>query len=248
VRSRQLPPAYFGLNLAFAEAAARAAGVPMADALRRWTNLYLCLGSGDDFAADDPAWRDYLTGLVAADPALYTWQRVQAHGRDEPGPDPTRPGASCGCFRVDLWDRGQLRLHFENADPAGCGPLARARLQARRAELAELFASVQRHLPEARTVVGGSWLYNLDAYRRLFPPDYLATAYPSTSEAELRYLSLWGQFLDHEGDVKAHLAEPFLARLRAADLKGIAAVQACLPFQVLRLEAPVTCFHRHFGT
>lgn len=249
MRSKQLPREYFGLNLAFAEAAARAAHVPLVDALRRWTNLYLRLGSSDDFRADDPAWRDYLAGLsAAADPALNTWQVVQGRGRDEPGPDPSRPGASRGCFRVVLWDRDQLRLHFENADPACCGPLARQRAHLRRAELTELFAWVRRHLPEARTLVGGSWLYNIDPYCRLFPPDYVATAYPSTGEAELRYLSLWGQFLDHEGRVKRQLSVPFLERLRHPGLACLAEAQACLPFQVLRLEAPVECFHRHFGT
>ena len=25
---------------------------------------------------------------------------------------------------------------------------------------------------------GGSWLYNIDAYRRLFPPEYLASTKP----------------------------------------------------------------------
>jgi hypothetical protein len=37
-----------------------------------------------------------------------------------------------------------------------------------------MFAHIAEHEPQATTVCGASWLYNCEAYRRLFPPSYTA--------------------------------------------------------------------------
>lgn len=243
-----VPRAYFHLNLAFADTAAQATGVGLPEALRRWTNVYLRLRLGESFDADDPVWRAYVARLPeAADRVDLTYELYLARREAVlPPPPAPAPGTRVGCFRCELWDEGRLRLHFEDRDDSPHGPLSHQRVEVRRAELGRLFAWVRQHLPEVRAVVGGSWLYNIDAYRRLFPPAYLATAYPA-GEAELRYYSLWGQFLDRHGEVKQEMAAPFLERLGGGPFADINAVAGCLPYQVLRLEAPVACFYDHFG-
>ena len=105
----------------------------------------------------------------------------------------------------------------------------------RRAELAALFEGVRGPV----RVVGASWLYNLEAYRRLFPPAYLATAHVLTGR--FRHMPLWGQFLDRQGSVRAGLAGQLLDRLgRQSSLDGL---DHCFPFPVLSVEAPVQDFH-----
>jgi hypothetical protein len=79
-----------------------------------------------------------------------------------------------GCFSFELLAPGDvLRIHFSNRDSAGdCGPLVRAKADRRVEELREMFGYIRTHHQSTRTVRGGSWLYNLEAYRRLFPPEY----------------------------------------------------------------------------
>lgn len=92
-------------------------------------------------------------------------------------------------------------------------------------------------------MVGGSWLYNIEAYRRLFPPAFLATAAPE--EPEPQFIALWGQFLDHRQQVKPDLASQFRAEFsRQTTLSGLL---HSFPYPVLRLECPLRVFYEHFG-
>ena len=84
--------------------------------------------------------------------------------------------ATFGCFSYSRLSGDRIRLHFENADTDGHSSLAIERRGQRLADLTGLFGHVKRTLGESVQVVGASWLYNLDAYRRLFPIRYLATA------------------------------------------------------------------------
>jgi hypothetical protein len=106
-----------------------------------------------------------------------------------------------------------------------------------------MFHTIQSTLPEAKTVRGGSWLYNLDAYRRLFPPEYVHTARPISDE--FPFLALWGQFLMHYG----HLREPgtasFLACLQQQTT--LAGLTQCFAYQVLRPICAIDHFYRFYA-
>jgi hypothetical protein len=86
-------------------------------------------------------------------------------------------------------------------------------------------------------------LYNIAAYRRLFPESYLATAH--VMPARYRHMPLWGQFLSRSGDVREHMARPFRERLgRQSSLEGL---DHCFPFPVLALESSGLDFYRFHG-
>jgi hypothetical protein len=109
-------------------------------------------------------------------------------------------------------------------------------------ELAALSAHMTRAHGTSATVVGGSWLYNLEAYRRLFPPAFIATA--QASPPRFRHMPLWGQFLDRHGETKDAMTRPFLDRLaRLSTLDGLA---SCFPFQTLALQAPASVFADYY--
>ena len=223
--------AFFELQLAFARKVAALSGLPLHRALFDHTNLYIRFGLGRAFDPAHPRWREYLAGLAeAADPAGWTHDFYLADPAPFAAPEVI---ARVGCFSYSRLPGGQLRLHFENAEPDGHSPLARDRAERRRAELRALFAPLGRASDAAPTVIGTSWLYNLEAYRRLFAPAYLATARPIIGR--FRHMPLWGQFLDRRGEVREGPARQFRERLdrqtRLDDLDG------CFPFPVLRLEA-----------
>ncbi len=152
------------------------------------------------------------------------------------------PAVEFGCFSYVEWAGGRIRIHFRNNDPLGASPLSRERISARQAELKAMFAYIRRHAAAPLTVVGGSWLYAIEAYRRLFPLAFLTNAIDR--EVEPQFMAQWGQFLDYRGKVKPALAFQFLENLELqTSLDG---VLACFPYPVLHLECPITEFYTFF--
>jgi hypothetical protein len=105
-----------------------------------------------------------------------------------------------------------------------------------------MFRDIRSKVPEAKTVRGGSWLYNLEAYKRLFPFEYVSTA--QQEDDEFPFLALWGQFLNRNGQLRDQIADPFLACIQEQDtLDGL---KQCFPFQVLRPECTIDIFYKFY--
>ncbi|MDO8411205.1 MAG: hypothetical protein Q7S93_14220 [Phenylobacterium sp.] len=236
---------YFALQLSFAEEVSRLSGRPLGEAVRDFTNLHRRLGLGDaSTSSPHPEWRDYsgpMEALPDAQARLDWTMRVLAAAPDEP-PQPNR--VRFGCFSYDPPEAGVVRIHFNNHDSIdGVGPLARSKVPARRSELARMFAHLRRTAPEAEVVVGSSWLYNLEAYRRLFPTDYTASA-TEAGEVRLSGTSSWGQFLTHSGAVHPERRAAFMTALKRLDPQ---APWRAFPLRPLRVTAPVERFYTHFS-
>jgi hypothetical protein len=232
----KFPPQFFELSLRFAERAAEVTGVDFATSLLQYTHLYMRLRLGRSFDPANPLWQAYIAGLEQAeDPVMWTYQ-FYLQQREETPPPTEFP---FGCFSYAVWTDNRVRIHFTNADTPPHRPLSKERMAVRLAELRQMFMEIQAKVPQATNVVGGSWLYNLEAYRRLFPPEFVASAY--RGEGELPYLALWGQFLTWDGAIKAELAQAFVDCLPKK--KTFAELEACFPFPVLRVECAVGAFY-----
>jgi hypothetical protein len=231
--------AFFDLQLRFADRVARLSGMPLARALLEYTNLYIRLGLGRDFDPAHPTWQEYLAGLQdTSDRPGWTWG---FHARRPKAGPPVV--ATFGCFSYARVSDDRIRLHFENAEPDGHSPLGLDRHGRRLADLAALFEHVKRTEGGPLWVAGASWLYNLEAYRRLFPGSYVATA--RAIAPRFQRMPLWGQFLDRRGEVRASRAGEFLDRLaREASLAGLG---RCFPLPVLAAEAAVGDFYEFYG-
>jgi hypothetical protein len=232
---------FFDLQLEFAGAVAALGGLPVERALLEYTNLYIRFGLGRAFDPTHPGWQEYVAGLRdASDPGAWTHAFYLKRS-----PGVTAPGlvATFGCFAYAHLGDDRLRLHFHNAEPDDHAPLAPDRCEHRRADLAALFGHVKRTERRPLTVIGASWLYHLDAYRRLFPPAYLATA--QVLHGRFQHMPLWGQFVDRHGMLREDGARQFRERLqRQTSLEGL---DRCFPLSVLRLEAPVGEFCDFYG-
>ena len=79
-----------------------------------------------------------------------------------------------------------------------------------------MFTYVQQTYAHATAVRGGSWLYHLEAYRRLFPPVYGDSREVLEGISHFQGTSSWGQFLDHREGVKPALREQFLENLKSS--------------------------------
>lgn len=231
---------FFDLQLLFASSVAKLSKMPLEHVLLNYTNLYVRFGLGREFDAAHPTWQEYLAGLESStDHRDWTYAFYQARLPDR---GPPSIALTVGCFSYARLGADCIRLHFQNAEVAGHSPLAAYRRDQRLAELRILFEEIRRSDDRPPRVVGASWLYNLEAYRRLFPASYLATA--KIARPRFQNMPLWGQFLDRHGAVRQSLVLPFVHRLSMqTSLEGLA---QCFPYQVLALDAPASSFHEFY--
>jgi hypothetical protein len=222
------------------------AGVPLAEALARYTNLQRRFGLGDIDAGPPPVeWIGFtgeIEALTAPERRLAFTKSFYVTAPEDIPPPNRRP---FGCFSFDPPDAaGVVRIHLSNRDSTGgVGPLSHAKRPRRLADLTTMFAAIRQAYPEARTVQGGSWLYNLEAYRRLFPAAYGDSRTPPEF-ARLRGTSSWGQFLDHSEALKPDLRAAFLRNIQTID---IAAPWRAFPLPALSASAPIGLFYDLYG-
>jgi hypothetical protein len=230
------PREFFDLNFRFVKRVGQLTGRPWVDLLLDYTHTYRRFRLGPQLDPAHPLWQAYLAGVAqAADPATFTFQ---FHCQREQVAGPLVREHAFGCFSYEALPNGDLRLHFPNLADGSTGPLHHTQFASRRAELRAMFGEVRATLPCPGEVIGGSWLYHLPAYCRLFPAEY--TANPTPGEDEFPYLSLWGQFLDHAYRIRSDRADEFLRRLSAA--RTLAEAKHAFPYGCLHVRAPVEAF------
>ena len=233
--------AFFDLQLRFAETVSSLSGLPLPRALLEYTNFYIRFGLGGDFDPAHQDWRAYLAGLHdTCDRGEWTYRFYVTR---PPGMASPAVVATFGCFSYAWLTSGRIRLHFQRSEPEEHSPLGVERQGQRRAELAALFEHVRSTARQPPTVVGASWLYNLEAYRRLFPSRYLVTA--RVIRGRFQRMPLWGQFVNRRGQLREHVAQELLERLgRQSSPEGL---DECFPFQVLGVEAGASEFYDFYG-
>ena len=228
---------FFQLQLSFAKQVAQVTQVALEETLLAYTTFYLSFELDRSFDPAHPIWQTYLEGLKhTADPAQWTYTMHQ-HQRTVLTAD------LYGCFYYSYLPEEQaIRVHFINRETAEQGALSQARQAERVQELARMFRAIQSTHPQAKVVRGGSWLYHLDAYRRLFPSEYVRTAQPI--DDEFQFMALWGQFLTRHGQVRAPERASFLACLQQQTT--LAGLKQCFPYQVLRPVCSIEHFYRFY--
>lgn len=236
---------YFEVQLMLAERLAVLRGQPLGEAALFSTNLHRRFALGRPEHAVAPAWEAYAQGLEQAGSAAERLDWTSRFFAARPPEPPPAGHVAFGCFSFEPpTPEGLVRIHFNNRDSAdGVGPLASAKAAARRDELARLSACLKREHPTARTIIGGSWLYNLEAYRRLFPPVYGGSRTPPAS-LRLTGTSSWGQFISHTGQVHPERRAAFLANLDRLDPD---APWRAFPLPALSTHAPVEAFYAFYG-
>lgn len=238
-----LDRSYFELQAKFAARVADIEGLDPGEAFRLHTAFYALAKDNDagvdpdrnDFDPAHPEWVGFLEAIAdGVDPVDHAYNAYLAGDGQEEAADPS-------CFTFAYWPEDELvRIHFGN-DRAGTG-LHLSAVDDRRRELQSIFRTVAASYREARWVRGTSWLYHLDAYRRLFPPSFIAglvsVGYPH------QFAALWCQFIDKHGVVKPWLEKPFLAAIGTAT--SLAQLDGAFPLDTLGTAAPIEVFYDHF--
>ncbi|HEY6286039.1 MAG TPA: hypothetical protein VIX20_10285, partial [Ktedonobacteraceae bacterium] len=235
------PPKFFSLQLTFARKITQLTQRPYHDTVLNMTALYRILGLDWSLDPRHPVWQTYLKGLHQEGTDT-DWSYQFYLERADQIPSYHKP--RWGCFSYEYWsERRMIHLHFANLDGSGYGPLSHQRKEARLAELWSMFMHIKRVHPDAVAVHGSSWLYNVEAYCRLFPVEFRLSARTDTPHLIAR--SLWAQFLRHDGRLNEERAEVFLDRLNRLEEEHQYA--QCFPYQVLITEAPISLFYTFYG-
>lgn len=247
-RAAQLGPV-FEVQLRLARRLAELTGEPLGETVLRHTNLHRRFGLGRISAGVDPAWATFAAALertaeLAGQVALVQATFIASPPETHPGPGRT----AFGCFACDdtVASDGSVQIHFRNGDTDGAGgPLVKNKLARRRAEMAALVAHVRATRPEATHIRGRSWLYNLESYRRIFPPDYGASCRDIGNEpVRLDGNSLWGQVIASDHGVRVGARDALVAALPTLDP---AAPWKAFPLAVLETRAPLDSFLDFYG-
>jgi hypothetical protein len=231
--------AFFSFQISAARTLARRFALPLTEALFNYTTLSKTAVGGD-------GWDAFAAGIAAAPDAVdYTYQRYLRRRDPDPRPEDTdfhgRP--LFGCFYYVVRDETIIRPHFVKNDRDG-RPLSADRAHVRRSELRAMFAHVREHEPQATTVRGNSWLYNLHAYCRLFPPAYTAVL-PESEEGEFQFLARWGQLFDRDWAVRQPEGARFLRALE--EVTSPAQLRHCFPYQIRQPRCAIAHVYEFYG-
>lgn len=241
---------FFDLQLRFAEAVAEKTSTPIADAALLTTNFHRRFGLGDAPADDapGPAWQQYARGLEALTTHQQRADWTQTFYAKAPDERSAFPNQVFGCFSFHAGDATDIvRLHFNNRDALNrnvLGPLSKPRAEVRRHELENMFAYIKMRFPNACYVEGRSWLYGTEAYRRLFPEDYVGSRVLINSGDRFQGMSRWGQFLDRKGHVEPELKDMFLRNIARLNPDRL---WEAFPLPSFRVRAPIGVFYECYG-
>lgn len=185
--------AYVDLQLQFAERCSKLTDVPLADAAVKCTNLRRRFGLWGP--KGDSAWAAFLEEV----PSCAQHRDLLRLTLSAVGSAPTLRQSLFGCFNYDPGgDNKPLRLHFmPDLRHRHSSPLASSRRHERHAELQALFAEARQQHPEVQQVLGFSWLYHTQSYKRVFPRAYIESLVPAEGPHYLNGSSIWGQVLKH---------------------------------------------------
>jgi len=204
------PKPFFEIQLLFAQKIAQLSSQLLQDAILHYTALYRIFGLSWSFDPTDSIWQAYLQGLLP-DGTNTDWTYQFYLSRYDNIPKFT-DFPHWGCFSYDYAaDTCTIHIHFSNQDTSEYGALSRHRMGIRIAELRTMFTHIKQIYPDAALVRGGSWLYNRESYKRLFPPAFGQSAHIVQPNFQAR--SHWGQFLRHDWRVNEETKSQFLQRL-----------------------------------
>jgi len=250
----ELPLKYFSCQLEYAKRVVQISKISLEQALMEFTSFWkrihdprlLKINKMEwSFDPKTPQWRELCDRISSNELA-----DIVAHDLYVRNDNSTEAGKQYfGCFRYDFVshvddDCGVIKIHFKNRDNSSEGPLSKERQSARLQDLKRMFEFISENHPEAKFVTGGSWLYNLKSYQRLFPKEF--TSKMKVEEIPFpRSSGIWGQFLNSDGQVNEEIKCSFLYKVGNANCTE--ELLDCFEFKILFARTMIDNFYSHLA-
>ncbi len=210
-RKEEYPKELIDLIIQYAKKKSQISRLNIVETIKNFTPIYYLIGNYDwEFNKNSIYWKEFLEryekgeDLVELVYDMYTknYQEFSSH-------------KWFGCFRYRYVENekaeGIVKMHFLNDRTNKEGPLSSNQKERRLKELKMMFEDVKKNHPNTKFVQGGSWLYNLESYKRLFPKEYFINMKSICPKPQM--LVIWGQFINSEWGINKERAENFLHRL-----------------------------------
>jgi len=236
------PKSLFKLQLDFAFNIANHQQISLSEAIFLYTNLYVkILGFHDEKPPEktNPKWQEIINKIPATKVKIidYFFQLYITYQSKPPKPSNQK---SFGCFAYSYHKKtNKFELHFINADKKG--NLSQNRQSYRQKELINLFTSMKKDNKSHAKVFLRSWLQNIKAFNRLFPPAFTKTAKPWKVDLAQDF-SHWGQFVNRHGYLKHHLTQILLKRSQ----KKLGHINKYFPLPCLQAETNQSAFYKYY--
>ncbi|MCE9541070.1 hypothetical protein K8R03_00750 [Candidatus Kaiserbacteria bacterium] len=247
--------AHVELRLRFANAVSRVKGISFTEALKEYTDFYKRVTGEwprnwpEETEEARKKWDSFVEPVVSASSQeevetvfMSAYVRTMRQSTDH-------TNESFWPFRYDPPTDGVLSLHFgsmamtPDQQLGQPGVLSKERFEEQRAKLKALFSEVKEKYPDVREVRGGSWLYNREAYRRLFPASYTAT-HTVRRNGKFQGGGTWGQFRTKDGGVNKESRDTFIQNLTHLNPD---ALDDAFPLQTWLVQAPIEDFYKEYG-
>lgn len=214
--------------------------IDLEESLIRYTSFYRRLGISGKRDPQHPQWQQYLAAIrEGEDPLNHFYDLYMA--RKEQQKDQSKKERPYGAFRYENEGEGVVSIHF-SPQPQDVGLLRKEYISERLDELTRMFADIKKHESDIREVHGNSWTYNLNAYRRLLPPEY--TDELIINPKCFQGSSAWAQFFKSDQSLNQERIDEYYENLKELDPMNPHLV---FPFQVYQVSAPIQAFYDFYG-
>ncbi len=207
---------FFQLQFDFAKAIQEKTGEPLLEIIEGKTGiLRRNIGNYDGFKF--VSFKNGITEGNIVDFAYSEYLKNLDKNDMEPAEYHPEGSRSFGCFSHWLEEDNSdtIEIHFQNNEFNKVGPLDKSKIELRKKELRDLLLDIKTRYPQVKNISGLSWLYNLPAYRRLFPVSYVNNLEPNLYRMQWRRgTTIWGQFIDSEYKLRQPLVEELLRKIK----------------------------------
>ena len=262
------PLGYFRVQVEFAFRWSELSRDSFSDSLLSKTALYRRL-TGIPYEADEIAelwfevikYTDESRDLQTLSQLLFDLYKQQPHSSYENSKELFQESGGYGTFsytyllgveREDGLD--SIKIHFFDLHRSNKTGLDSSMLLERKNDLQRMFTDIKKVHPNARQVIGASWLYNKKIYKDIFPeefintlirlvPDGLAGIPNSIPSSFFLGNSLWGQFINHFGWMNTSRQRLFEKNMRSAT--SIDELVFCFPMQPLIAKSDINVFYKN---
>lgn len=228
---------FFNIQVEFAKKLAKVSGQPFFDLLRTRTDVYGRLELGKSLDVNNPIWQEFIAGgEEGVAERAYNIYMTPGHNSSK-----KREKVWFGCFNPEYNpEKKTVYVHFGPKEKTG-SPFDNP--EKRKQELREMFEYVKNNYPDAQFVAGHSWLYSVERYKNLFPPEY--TAHMKVEESTSPGYATWGQFVDRNQKTKPKARDTFFKKLESATTEQ--EVFDAIPLKVLSPQTTIDNFYRYYG-
>jgi hypothetical protein len=245
---------HFALRMEFAKRMSQETKEPLWLCLRRYTDLYDMLGLGGP--------ERHISDEIRKRRQVYEWRVEGADNEEEAlrvSEELYRAALPSGDTFTEQWHpfkytydkaSGTVSTHFIGAlNPLfyeeKSSALSSAQLHESRQKVKEMFQTIREEHPDAEYVEGCSWLYNLEAYRRLYPEAYLRSAELwNPHDRQVSTPMIWAQFYSKDGGLNLERVAQFREKMKHLDPEH---PEDAFPYRPVIAGCDIGEFYKEYG-